>query len=79
MDDARSWTGELLSPVQVSNWLQISLKTLQKKRTEGTGPDFIKLNRNCCRYPKDSVEFWLSQRIGSSTADFKQGEMGNAS
>jgi len=79
MDDARSWTGELLSSVQVSNWLQISVKTLQKMRTKGTGPDFIKPNRNCVRYPKDAVDFWLRQRTGSSTADFNEGKRGNAS
>ena len=67
------WSGALLSPLQVSDWLQVSVKTLQKMRSEGTGPDFIKPNRNCVRYPKDAVDFWLGQRTGSSTADFQNG------
>ena len=67
------WTGELLTPIQLSDWLQLSPKTLQKMRTKRTGPEFVKLSRNVCRYHKDAVQFWLDERTGSSTADFTNG------
>lgn len=73
VETATEWTGELLTVLQVSEWLQLSPKTLQKKRTDGTGPQFVKPSRNSVRYPRDSVQSWLDDRTGSSTADFSNG------
>ncbi len=66
-------TEELLTVLQVSDWLQLSPKTLQKKRTDGSGPQFVKPSRNAVRYKRGAVQFWLDERTGSSTADFSNG------
>ena len=69
LEEAAKWTGELLTPIQVAEWLKLSTKTLQTFRTQGTGPDFVKVSRNACRYPTDAVQHWVDQRSGSSTAE----------
>ena len=73
VETAVEWTDELLTVLQVSEWLKLSPKTLQKKRTDGTGPQFVKPSRNSVRYKRGAVQFWLDERTGSSTADFSNG------
>ena len=58
----------LLSPHQVQEWIGLSTKTLQKRRTDGTGPKFIKVG-NSVRYRWSDVEKWLEAHSASSTAE----------
>ena len=38
-----------------------STKTLANKRSDGTGPDFIKIRGAGIRYPKDAVISWFER------------------
>ena len=73
IETAAESTSELLTVLQVSDWLQLSPKTLQRKRTDGSGPQFVKPSRNAVRYKRGAVQSWLDDRTGSSTADFSNG------
>lgn len=51
---------------RVADFLQISIRTLQKWRTEKTGPSYIKLNGKIVRYEGQALLDFLkaSQRYG---------------
>ena len=38
-----------------------STKTLANKRSDGTGPEFIRIRGTGIRYPKDAVITWLER------------------
>ena len=38
-----------------------SAKTLANKRSDGTGPDFIKIRGTGIRYPKDAIINWFER------------------
>jgi hypothetical protein len=38
-----------------------STKTLANKRSDGTGPDYIKIRGTGIRYPKDAIINWLER------------------
>jgi hypothetical protein len=40
-----------------------SAKTLANKRSDGSGPDFIRIKGTGIRYPKDAVINWLARSI----------------
>ena len=57
---------ENLKPLNTPNDLvQIGLvgstKTLANKRSDGTGPDFIKIRGTGIRYPKDAIISWFER------------------
>ena len=52
----------LLSEKQLSEWLGISLPTLQRLRSNGSGPRFVQLSERRVAYRKSVVEQWLEQR-----------------
>jgi predicted DNA-binding transcriptional regulator AlpA len=52
----------LLTEKQLSAWLRISLPTLQRRRSDGTGPKFIQLSERRIGYRRSDVESWLSTR-----------------
>jgi hypothetical protein len=52
----------LNAPVDLINiGLAGSEKTLANKRSDGTGPDFIKIRGTGIRYPKDAVISWFER------------------
>jgi predicted site-specific integrase-resolvase len=59
--------GEYITETQLSNHLNISVRTLQQWRVRGDGPPFTKLSRSV-RYKKQSVQDWLDQQERTSTS-----------
>jgi predicted DNA-binding transcriptional regulator AlpA len=53
---------QLLNEKQLAVWLGISLPSLQRMRSVGTGPPFVQLSRRRIGYKKSSVERWLEAR-----------------
>ena len=59
----------LATPEQVSDYLQIPVKTLAKWRSEGTGPNYRKPGGRHVRYDWADVRDWVaSQRPAAATA-----------
>jgi predicted DNA-binding transcriptional regulator AlpA len=52
----------LFTEKQVSNWLGISMPSLQRMRSNGCGPAFVQLSARRIGYRKSAVEAWLSAR-----------------
>jgi predicted DNA-binding transcriptional regulator AlpA len=60
----------LLTEKELAAWLGISLPTLQRMRSSGSGPHFVQLSVRRIAYRKREVEAWLAarttDRIGGS-------------
>jgi predicted DNA-binding transcriptional regulator AlpA len=58
----------LLTEKELSTWLGLSLPTLQRMRSKGGGPKFIRLSLRRVGYRSTDVEEWLvtrtAERIG---------------
>ena len=52
----------LLTERDLSVWLAISLPSLQRMRSNGTGPRFVQLSERRIAYRKSDVEAWLTER-----------------
>jgi predicted DNA-binding transcriptional regulator AlpA len=59
-------TSEILDPLltekELSTWLGLSLPSLQRMRSNGTGPRYIQLSARRLSYRKSDVEAWLAAR-----------------
>jgi len=69
--DIQSFTNDpdaLLTETQTSDFLQISVRTLQAKRVLGGGPPFVKLGR-AVRYRRSDLVEWTRTRTLRSTSD----------
>jgi len=49
--------------------LNLSPRTLEKMRLNGTGPRFFKLGRRRVAYSDETIREWLSSRLRRSTSD----------
>jgi predicted site-specific integrase-resolvase len=54
-------TQELLTQQQLAHELQVSLRTLERWRQEGTGPAFIRISR-FPRHRRADIEAWLERQ-----------------
>jgi excisionase family DNA binding protein len=54
-------TQELLTHLQLAHELQVSLRTLERWRQEGTGPAFIRIGR-FPRYRRSDIDAWLERQ-----------------
>jgi excisionase family DNA binding protein len=62
-------TERLLTQQQLADELQVSLRTLERWRQEGTGPAFIRVGRSP-RYRRADIDAWLErQRRGEEPAE----------
>ena len=59
----------LLTPQQAAAYTGLAIATLQRQRSEGSGPRFVKLGRRRVGYRLADVRAWLDSRVASSTAD----------
>jgi predicted DNA-binding transcriptional regulator AlpA len=59
---------ELRSPDFVARRLQMSLRTLERKRADGTGPRFVKVGR-LVRYTDHDCDVWIAARTVASTSE----------
>ena len=51
-----------LKPKQLAAYLQVSLKTLERMRADGSGPLPIKLHNGCIRYPIVPLDAWMMEQ-----------------
>ena len=49
--------------------LGLSVSTLNKWRTQGRGPSFVKLGRSVC-YRTEDLDAWLNDHVRSSTSEY---------
>lgn len=58
---------QVLTTTEAAQELGIASQTLEKWRTYGKGPTFVKVGRNV-RYRMADLEAWLSSRVVNSTS-----------
>jgi len=66
---------EAMSTVRVreaASRLGLSASTLNKWRTQGRGPQFVKLGRSVC-YRTADLDSWLQDQTRSSTSEYNTG------
>ena len=56
---------DLLTEKEVAKTLKLSVKTIQRYRLYGGGPEFIKINKSV-RYSPQSIEEYLKPRVRST-------------
>ena len=52
----------ILTEKHVSAWIGLSLPSLQRMRSNGSGPRFIQLSERRIGYRRSDVEAWLAAR-----------------
>src|SRR5258706_15992009 len=52
----------ILSENDLAKWLETSRPTLQRQRSDGSGPPFVQLSERRIGYRKSAVERWLASR-----------------
>jgi predicted DNA-binding transcriptional regulator AlpA len=52
----------ILSEKDLAKWLDTSRPTLQRQRSDGSGPPFVQLSERRIGYRKSAVEQWLAAR-----------------
>jgi predicted DNA-binding transcriptional regulator AlpA len=57
----------LLTQREAALALRLSERTLERMRVNGTGPRFVKCNRNI-RYQQQDLEQWIAGRVRISTS-----------
>jgi predicted DNA-binding transcriptional regulator AlpA len=71
------FSDQLLNEKQLASWLGISLPSLQRMRSDGSGPPFVQLSQRRIGYKKSSIEDWLQartiRRVGELTAANQHG------
>lgn len=60
--DRHAFLDPLLSEQEVAEWLATSRATLQRQRSHGSGPPFVRLSERRIGYRRSAVEQWLEQR-----------------
>ena len=59
----------ILSEQELAAWLNTSRPTLQRQRSDGSGPEFIQLSERRIGYRKSAVERWLIFRTANRISD----------
>lgn len=57
----------LLTPDQVGKVLGVGLKTLERWRSTGEGPRYLKVSRGTIRYNIDDVDAFIAERYKNNT------------
>ena len=52
----------LLTPDELSTYLQVPIRTLDRWRLHNTGPPFIRLGR-AVRYPSTELAVWIANQL----------------
>jgi predicted DNA-binding transcriptional regulator AlpA len=52
----------ILSEEELAKWLDTSRPTLQRQRSDGSGPPFVQLSERRIGYRKSAIEQWLEAR-----------------
>ena len=59
----------IISEQELAAWLNTSRPTLQRQRSDGSGPEFIHLSERRIGYRKSAVERWLASRTTRRICD----------
>jgi predicted DNA-binding transcriptional regulator AlpA len=59
---------DLRSPGDVARRLGTSIRTLERKRADGTGPKFVKVGR-LVRYTDRDLDEWIARQTVSSISE----------
>ncbi len=59
----------LLSEKETAKLLGFSIRSLQKWRTTGEGPLFVRVSARAIRYRREDLNRWIEERIRTSTTD----------
>ncbi len=74
MIDTRSiLSGELLNEHQASQYLNVSVRSLQAWRLRGGGPKYAKLGRSV-RYRRTDLDHYVVENLTSSTSEVSAGK-----
>jgi predicted DNA-binding transcriptional regulator AlpA len=65
-------TVAILTEKELAPWLGVSLPTLQRMRSKGGGPRFVKLSLRRVAYRPSDVEVWLAARTAERICDDAQ-------
>jgi predicted DNA-binding transcriptional regulator AlpA len=52
----------------IGTYLNLSTRTFERKRIDGTGPEFVKMGK-AVRYLRSKVDAWVADHAASSTSD----------
>lgn len=52
-----------LTELQAAEMIQVSLRTMRRKRHEGNGPKAYKIGGKTIRYDKKEVEEWAKEQV----------------
>jgi predicted DNA-binding transcriptional regulator AlpA len=63
---------DLLKTKQVAAWLSVSDEFLEIGRSEGYGPNFVRLGPSSVRYVRSDVLKWLAERTYASTCEYAE-------
>lgn len=58
----------LLSEEGAARFLNVSTRFLQKHRTTGDGPNFVKISSRCIRYRRSDLVSWSGALVRTSTS-----------
>jgi predicted DNA-binding transcriptional regulator AlpA len=53
----------ILTATEVAEQTGLSVETLAQWRSQGKGPPYVKISRNCVRYRQCDLDGWLAERI----------------
>jgi predicted DNA-binding transcriptional regulator AlpA len=62
----------LLNPHQAAEHLGLTEASLQRMRTEGRGPSFVKVGKRRIAYRSSDIARWVEERLATSTADARR-------
>lgn len=65
---------KILKTTEAAERIGVKPNTLERYRTFGTGPKFIKLNpkslRSAIRYREEDIDAWLTERTCTNTSQY---------
>ena len=66
---ATQFLASLLDTIRAARYLNLSPRTLEKRRCNGEGPPYIFISRRCVRYRQEDLDNWIASRVRTSTSD----------
>jgi predicted DNA-binding transcriptional regulator AlpA len=66
---ANTKSERLLRPEDTAEVTGLSVETLAQWRSQGKGPPYVKISRNCVRYRQCDLDGWLAERIVRTDQD----------
>jgi predicted DNA-binding transcriptional regulator AlpA len=66
----------ILCEEELATWLNTSRPTLQRQRSDGSGPPFVQLSERRIGYRKSAVERWLADRTINQVGSLKRSSSG---